>query len=284
LTDEEIGDILRGGGYIDAAASDFNRMKLDGSTIVAGDDIFIYNPKKPDVPAFQAQIVQPPEEYQGKWFNAEAAQIANRPDIADSMCKSYYDNPQQARKYSEDGASCDACPFHPFHKSAMPGTDQAKCSWKGDLRLRIIPENGELTGEEPVWTLTLSTTGMIEYRGASREPQKGSVSEYNFLYQLSRLAESKAEEWGVTPKQAVMMALNAYQAGGVAANVRVLRATNDEGSRSWSVPSFEPFHIEESFAVAPQTEDAAEAPAAAAIAEVRTVSGEVLDGTDPLPF
>lgn len=248
LSDSRITEILQEAKLIDSASEQFLRIKLDGSQLVAGEEIYPYNPKKNE-PCMLVQIVHGPIQYQAKWFNAEAAQIANRPAITDHMCKSYYDNPAQARKLSEDGASCDACPFGPFiPRAQIPGTNQARCSWRGDLGVHIVPEDGELKGDEPLWLMTLPTTSMIEYRGTRNAPNAGSATDENFMFKLAKFAVSKAEEWGVDEQQAILIGLTAYQAGGVVAEVRLPRATNTESGTSWNVISLTPIHIERSFA------------------------------------
>lgn len=252
LTGDEITALLQGAGAIDSESNTFNRMKVDGSMFLAGEEVYPYNPVKGHA-AFVARIVSPPEQYQGFWFNDLTAKHANRPEIANRMCKSYYDVPSQARKYSETGASCDACPFNPFRPAPIEG--EGRCQWKGDLNLQIVPPEGELTGEETIWTLTLSMTGMIEWRGTRKAPSGGSVSEHNFMYKLAELAAGKATEWGVSQSEAINIALTSYNLGGVAAEFRILRAQNEDKSRSWSVVSATPIHIE------PLTEDEPEAPA-----------------------
>lgn len=269
LTADEITALLQGAGVVDTASNTFNRMKVDGSMFVAGDEVYPYNPVKGE-PAFVARIVAPPEQYQGFWFNEKTAAYANRLDMANHMCKSYYDVPNQARKFSENGASCDACPFNPFRPAPMDG--EGRCAWKGDLNLQILPPDGVLTGEETIWTLTLSMTGMIEWRGTRKAPSAGSASEFNFMHKLANFAVSQAEAWSVSPQEAISIALTSYNLGGVAAEFRLVRQTTDDKSRSWNVVSATPIYVE------PITEEVAPA-----IEAGDDFSG-VLDGEQPIPF
>lgn len=268
LTADEITALLQGAGVVDTANNTFNRMKVDGSMFVAGDEVYPYNPVKGE-PAFIARIVAPPDQYQGFWFNEKTATFANRPDMANRMCKSYYDVPNQARKFSENGASCDACPFNPFRPAPLEG--EGHCQWKGDLNLQILPPDGVLTGEETIWTLTLSMTGMIEWRGTRKNPSSGSASEFNFMHKLANFAVSQAAEWGVTPQEAIATALTSYNLGGVAAEFRLVRQQSDDKSRSWNVVSATPIYVE------PLTEDSAPA------IEAGELGDEVIDG-EAIPF
>ena len=266
LSAAEITTLLRGENAIDDEGQTFNRMKVSGSTFEAGDEVYPYN-MKTDAPAFTARIIQPPEQYQGFWFTPEAADFAERPEIGNHMCKSYYDEPSQARKYAEDGASCDACPFHPF--KTPPAGFNGKCSWKGDLQLQIIPDDGVLKGDETTWTLTLSTTSMIELRGTRKEPVRGTVSDLNFMQKLSNFAQEHMVEWGfTTPEEAIRAALTSYNLGGVAAEFRVLKATNDKGDRTWGVVSLTPVYVETNFDEAPVQLEAGDEPVADATEDV----------------
>ncbi len=245
LSAADITALLRGAGAIDDAGSTFNRMKVDGSMFTAGDQVFPYNPNT-GAPAFIGRLIGPPEQYQGFWFGEKAAIFANRAEDANSMCKSYYDEPSQARKFSEHGNSCEACPFQPFH--TPPPDMGGKCSWKGDIGLNIVPADGVLTGTEEEWTLTLPTTSMIEFRGTRKAPTAGSVSELNFMHKLALFAQDHAQEWGFnTVEEAVGAALTSFQLGGVAAEFRLLRAQNEDRSRSWNVISLTPVWVNTDF-------------------------------------
>lgn len=241
LSAAEITAILRGAGAIDDAGSSFDRMKVDGSNFTAGSEVWVSNPRTGEA-AFTARIMEPPLQYQAFWFNQAAAEFANRPNITDKMCKSYYDEPTQARKFSVDGASCDACPFNPFKDAPLAG--MGKCGWKGDLQIQVIPDDGQLKGDEPTYTLTLSTTGMIEFRGTRKEPEKGSVTDANFLHRLAIFAIEHAAEWKLEPEAAIRLALTSLGLGGVAAEFRIHRANNPDKGNTWSVVSLTPVYVE----------------------------------------
>jgi hypothetical protein len=68
------------------------------------------------------------------------------------------------------------------------------------------------------------------------------VSDDNFITKLSVFAQTQP---GVEdPSKAVMDALESLTLGGVAAEVRILRAENKERGQTWSVIVFDPIHIE----------------------------------------
>ena len=180
------------------------------------------------------------------------------------FCKSYYDNPAEAREHGTNGASCRSCLFNPF------GDSRPKCSWKGDIQFQVVPEDGTLTGEETVYTMTLSTTGMIQWKGTRKAPNAGSVTDKNFMFMLAELALKNAVDWGQSPQEAIRTALNALNEGLVAAAFSIKRAMNESNGNTWSVPVIEPVHIE-----VPSVE---ETPAIEA--EVTDASSESLDGLD----
>jgi hypothetical protein len=236
---EDITAALQSAGAIDEEQERVERVKVDGSTFVATDDnIWVSNPKTQE-PAFVGRIMGPPSQFQAFWFTPELAAQAGRDDMATGgFCKSYYDNPAEAREHGTNGASCRACLFNPF------GDSRPKCGWKGDIQFQVVPEDGTLTGEETAYTLTLSTTGMIQWKGTRKAPNEGSVTKKNFMFGLAELALQHQTEWGLGPQEAIRVALNALAEGLVAASFRIVRATNENNGQTWSVPVIEPVHIE----------------------------------------
>jgi hypothetical protein len=110
------------------------------------------------------------------------------------------------------------------------------------MLVQVIPESGTLVGDETVYLLTLSTTSLIDFKGTSKTPSAGSVSEDNFITKLSQFA---MKQEGVTDmSKAVIDALTSLSMGGVAAEVRILRAENKAIGATWSVIVFDPVHIE----------------------------------------
>ena len=256
---DDITAALQSAGAIDEETEQIERVKLDGSTFVATDDnIWVSNPKTQE-PAFVARIMGPPAQFQAFWFTPELAAQAGRDDMAaGGFCKSYYDNPAEAREHGTNGASCRSCLFNPF------GDSRPKCSWKGDIQFQVVPEDGTLTGEETVYTMTLSTTGMIQWKGTRKAPNAGSVTDKNFMFGLAELALQNSVEWGQQPQEAIRTALNALNEGLVAASFRIVRATNENNGNTWSVPVIEPVHIEvPSVEAAPAIEAGTEDPTAA---------------------
>lgn len=239
FTAEDITAALQREGALDETSERFERVRVDGSTFVATDEnIWVSNPKTSE-PAFTARLMGPPAQFQAFWFTPELAAQANRDDMAEGgFCKSYYDNPAEAREYGTNGASCRSCMFNPF------GDSRPKCSWKGDIQFQVVPEDGVLTGDETVYTMTLSTTGMIQYKGTRKAPNAGTVTDKNTMFLLAELAIKNAADWGQQPQEAIRTALNALNEGLVAANFRIMRATNENNGQTWSVPVIEPVHIE----------------------------------------
>ena len=176
------------------------------------------------------RIVRPPEEYWAIWVDDEAAASVGQPDIAGTFSKKYLQADAQHRVWPSDEA---------FEQLKAAGN---KASWKGDMLVQVIPESGTLIGDETVYLLTLSTTSLIDFKGTSRTPSGGSVSTENFITKLSKFAQ---QQEGVTdPSVAVIDALTSLTLGGVAAEVRILRAENKELGRTWPVIVFDPIHVE----------------------------------------
>lgn len=237
LSPEDITAILAKAGAVDEEQEEFFRIKTDGTNFVSDDDIWMTNPKT-DEPAFTARLLGPPVQYQSKWFDADAAYEAERPEMANKFCKSYYDNPQENRERGTNGASCRDCIFKPF------GDGSFKCSWKGDIQFQIVPDDGVMVGDEIVWTMTLSTTGMMEWRGTRKNRTGGTATEKNFMHRLAELSLQKSVEWGLEPDAAVIAGLTSLAGGGVAAEFRAIRVTNEQRGNTWTVPSLNPVHIE----------------------------------------
>lgn len=237
----DLDAVLQSTGAVEAPRESFNRIKVDGPNFIAEDNAW-QTPVRGDGPAFLARIVAAPSQYQAKWFEEAEAERVGRPQVAKSFCKSFFEVPAQAREQSEDGTSCRSCPFNPFERGV-----QNKCAWKGDLRVQPFPEGDdpELTGEEPIYLLTLSTSAMFQWKGPSRD------GETNFITELGRFAVINAQRlWNIEvttqeqAKQVVNLALGALNAGLVAAEVRSVKKTNESAGREWYVPVLTPIHID----------------------------------------
>lgn len=238
---DDIDKVMQGTGAVEAPRESFNRIKVDGPNLVAEDNAW-QTPVRGDGPALIARIVSPPNQYQAKWFTAAEAERVDRPSIAESFCKSHTDIPAQAREYAEDGTSCRACPFSPFERN-VPN----KCSWKGDLRIQPFPEGDdpELTGDEPIYLLTLATSAMFKWAGPSRD------GETNFITELGKFAIINAQELYdvevTTNEQADAIgkrAVGDLNAGLVAAEIRSVKQVNEQYGREWYIPVLTPIHIE----------------------------------------
>jgi len=231
LTPEELTALLQSSGWAEKSSGEAPvRMKLDGNMLTTPNgDMYVYNPAKPAIPACVVRIVAPPEEYFGIWVDGEAARSVGIPEIENTFSKKYILSDPTRRVWPSDEA---------FDALKAAGN---KASWKGDMLVQVIPEDGTLKGDEPIYTLTLSTTSLIEFKGTSKSPAAGSVSEMNFITKLSMLAQ---EDENTDARAAVMDALTSLTLGGVAAEVRLLRAENKDLGRNWTVISFDPIHIE----------------------------------------
>lgn len=242
LTDASITEALRAAGMIETP-QEFPRIKVDGQTFIAGDNMYISNPKSGD-PAFLAQLLGPPIEYQARWFDddGDLAQAIARPELAGTMCKSHFAKEGEKREFNEKGMSCRTCQVNPWvHRDNLPPEARGqKCTWRGDIELRILADDMTIA-DETVWTLSLSTTGMIEFKGTGKEPAKGSVSDFNFMHRLARFGGDRDPE---NPNRGALHAITSLPLGLVVAEVRSIPAQASNGNR-YSVVSFNPAAIVE---------------------------------------
>ncbi|HEX9016815.1 MAG TPA: hypothetical protein VF960_12560 [Chloroflexota bacterium] len=233
LSSDELTALLQQTGWAEKGNGEAPlRMKLDGNALTTPDGgMYMYNPTKPKVPAMTVRIVKPPEEYWAIWVDDAAAASIGTPEMSGTFSKKYIHPDPTRRVWDSDLA---------FDQLKAAGN---KPSWKGDLLLQIIPDEGQLKGDEPVYTLTLNTTSLIEFKGTSRTPEAGVVSEKNFIRKLSEFAIAEMEP-GTDPKKAVLDALTSLTLGGIAAEVRIVRAENKELGRTWPVIVFDPVLIQ----------------------------------------
>jgi len=257
LSEDEFTAALRAHGFMPASAggSEINRLVVKGTNIKSGDDIIaVYNPLKKE-PALIVQLAGSPKEYQALWFskitdddpqsNAGLAEAIGRPEIAGKFCKSHFDDPTEARRYSETGASCDECPVHPFvpREQLPPEAKGKKCAWKADLEFWILEQQEDGTyqrTDDTLYTMTLATTGVIEFKGSSsrnRDNLAGSVSQ---MHTMARIAKLGMQKWGV---EGIQKAKTYLELGGVICGLHLLEQQNQDRSRSWTVPSFDPIDI-----------------------------------------
>ena len=236
LSREDFTALLRGTGAIEDAP-EFHRIKLDGSTFVAGDELFVSNPKT-KAPAFLAQVVEVPEEYQAAWIDEESGLARALNELTQSnnyspgtMCKSHFNIANENREFSENGTPCRKCPINPFTKrdNLPPEANGQKCKWRGDLKLRILGEDHTLlNGDATIWTLSLPTTGMIQLKGTTKDPVNGHTGELTTMQRLLELGAAGNTE---NPKQGAMQALTAWATGHVIVEVRALRMEGSSGNK-----------------------------------------------------
>lgn len=254
-TDDIFTAALRDAGFLSAAGggTDFNRIKVSGQNFVYGTDekgndniIASYNPVTKE-PAMYVRIAGPITEYQKAWFDKDGdlARAVGRPEMAGKMCKSHFEDPKEARKFAMDGTSCDTCPIHPFvPKDQLPPEAKGKkCAWNADVEFYILdkqPDGTLAQTDNTLYTMSLSTTGVIEFKGSSSKktsPLAGSVSDENFMVKLAKLGIQK---WG---EKGILQAMSHYNLGGVIAELRSLPASSGDGAFKYNVTSFTPIEI-----------------------------------------
>lgn len=255
LTPQELTKLLQANGDLAQSTSQFRRMRLDSGVLVTldgqGNTEDTYPPrvvKGQALPSLTVRIVDPPRYYMAHWLGAEVNERGestrafdptriNRPDLMKSFSRKW-DNPADQ--------AADNNPANAAYEDVVSASG-SRGSWKGDMKVQIAPEGGAFTGEEPVFTLTLSASSCLDWRGTSRNPVAGVVQETNFLVQLAMFAANIAAEAGGdedAQRLAALQAQDALRLGGVVADVYILTAQNDDRSRSWPVIAFKPVHVE----------------------------------------
>lgn len=236
--------------------SEFNRITAKGQNLVYNKEVIASYNAKTKEPALLVQLTDMPVEYQAMWFTAELAEAVGRPEVANRFCKSHFDDPAEAREwseaYGEEGKrqNCRTCPVNPFKKpgelppEAKAQEGASKCAWKGDIEFRIIDQQEDGTfasTDETVYTMTLPTTGIIEFKGSNSrkaDPMAGSVSAEHFMVKLAKMGMSK---WGL--EDGLKKAQESLQNGGVIAALRIPMKDTQDGSKSYSIVSFDPIEI-----------------------------------------
>lgn len=229
----QTGEVAQGGG-------DFHRMTLKGG-ILQTDDGEMFPPRK-DGPSLVVRIVSPPVYYNAFFLSEDEkdggfdARRLGRGDLNGRFSRKYDDPAAQARDNNEANALYDQ----------IENETGKRGNFKADMVVQIAPASGEFTGDETEYTLSLSTTSIFEWRGTSRDPFGGSVTDSNFITRLGTLARDNAAAAGLDEagqKKAILDALTALRMAGIIAEVSILPQENDEHTRNWWVLSFNPIVI-----------------------------------------
>ena len=249
LTSEDLLSLLQQTGMVSQGGGEFHRMSLRSGMLVTDPD----SPKEESWPptdrgrgpAMRVRIVKPPVYY-NQFFCSETeergsfdARKIGRPELNGKFLKKYDDPAEQA---ADQYANLDG-----YEQVSQFLGSRGK--FTADIQLQIVPDSGELTGEEPIYTLSLSTTAALDFRGTSKNPEGGVVQDKNFIIQLSEFAMKEALE--ANPKaqkadlaQAVLNAMTALRLGGVVADLFIRQASSQDGSMNWAVPSFVPVFVD----------------------------------------
>lgn len=252
LSQEDFMALLQQSGMVPQGGGDFHRMILRNGMLVTDADTpneEQWPPPRGGAPVFLVRVVKPPVFFNGifcgdKEFDSEGrstgafdARKINRPELNGRFVKKYDDPAEQA---------ADSYAILADYEAVSAAANQ-RGAFKADIQVQIVPESGELTGDEPVYTLTMSATSAMDWRGTVKNPNGGTVSEKNFIVQLGEFAQAKAIEAG-GDRQAVMGAvldaMTALRLGNVVAAVYLKTAQSEDKSRTWTVIAFQPVHVE----------------------------------------
>lgn len=255
-----ITDALREMGLASQGGdSQWGRAKINGTTLDLGDgNVFVGTSEDNTL---YGRLTDIPLEYQGMWIEAGDATILERPEAAESYCKSYYHIESQGGKFAEDGTNCDTCPVKPYIKrDDSPLPNNKKCSWRADVVFRWTDKLGQEQDARD-WTLSLATTSVIEMKGTSREPQKGFINDDNFMHRLAKFGMTVFKD--DDPKVAIAKIGAMLKSGRLIVSFKVVQKTG--GPRNFPVIIMEPVNVilDEAEAAAPKqvASDKAEADA-----------------------
>lgn len=253
MPQDEFTAALIAAGFITPSMGgvEFHRIKVQGSNLVYNDEIIASYNAKTQEPALFIQLTKRPEELQSFFFpkpgeeGGELAQAVGRPEIAGHFCRSYFDNPDQARHHAEDGTACDSCPVHPFmpYDKLPKEANHKRCSWRGEIEFRIVDKNEDgsfAVNDDTIYSMSLPTTAMIEFKGSSSrksDGMAGSVSAENTMVKLAKLGIAK---WG---KAGILKAGTMLDLGGCIFGLHIRPAKSNDGARSYNVVSLDPIAI-----------------------------------------
>jgi len=228
------------------SASNFRRMSLKGGSLITDEgtpDEESWPPSKRG-PTMTVRIVKPPIYYNAFYLAAEEKNKAidprriGRPDLEKKFVKKYDDPAEQA---ADEWANLDVY-------DDLCRLTGGRGQFKADVQVQILPEDGKMTGEEPVYTLSMSTTSALDWRGSTKNPSGGVVQDKNFIVQLAELALAQVIEAGGgkdAQAQAILNAMTALRLGGVVADVYLIQTRSEsDPSIVWTVIAFKPVHIE----------------------------------------
>ena len=203
--------------------------------------MYVYNPKQPSVPAFTARIVKPVEDYMAIFIDDSIARGFEREDLAGTFSKSYFQaNPDRRTWPSDDVYDELARRTDLLDKDGKP----LKPSWKGDLLLQILPEDGTLDRrrdavhpDPPDHQPHRIPWVVPRPRGWSQSATSTSCRSW------CRFAIANAAEGTTRPRQCSMLSPRTpWVASWQKSESDVPRSK--ERNQSWPVIVFDPIHIE----------------------------------------
>lgn len=265
---QQTGMIAHGGG------GDFHRMSLRTGLLITdpGTPSEESWPPVKNGPTMRVRIVAPPKYYNAFFCSEDEkngsfdARKIGRPDLNGKFLKKYDDPADQA---ADQYANLDGY-------EAVASALGKRGKFTADIELQIVPESGQLTGEEPIYTFSMPTTTALDFRGTINDPNGGIVQEKNFIVQLGEFAMKQAMEANphatkTDLQKAVLEAMTALRLGGVVADIFLMGASNADNSINWTVAAFVPVYIDTS------------ADETAALPDPTAVGPEQ-NGDDALPF
>jgi len=229
---------LRDLGLASAAGDQtWGRAKINGTTLDLDGNVFIGSDESNTL---YGRLIDIPLEYQGMWIEAGDAGILQRPDAAESFCKSYYHEESQKGDHAEDGTSCKTCPVRPrIKREESPLANGKKCSWRADVLFKWVDKLGQEQDSRD-WTLSFATTSVIQLKGTNSKPSEGYIDNTeNFMHTLAKFGIGIFKD--DDPKLAIAKIGAMLKSGRVIVSFKVQQMTG--GARNFPVIVVEPVNV-----------------------------------------
>lgn len=239
LSTSDIASLLGESGDLSSGSS-FHRISLKQGMLET-DDGLMFPSRQMKEPALTVRIVSPPVYYNAWWLGKDPNSgnfdittipgFEGRTDLLGRFAKKY-DNP--ADQQNDRFANTD------LYEAIERATGQ-RGTFKADMQVQILPEDGQFKGDETTYLLTLNTTSALDFRGSSKNRTGGTAQDKNFIIQLAEFAVARAAEAGgdeFAQRQEVMKAMEALKTGNVVADVYLPLMKRD--NFNWTAIAFVP--------------------------------------------
>jgi hypothetical protein len=252
LSNEDLMALLQQSGMVSSGGTEYHRITILNGMLVSDpgtDKEEKYPPTdRGRGPAMRVRIVSAPVYYNQFFLSEDEsrggfdARKIGRGDLNGRSCRKYDDAAEQA---NDQYAHLDAYEQVSSYLTNERGSQYPiRGQFRADLQVQIMPDDGQFKGDETIYTLSLSTTGALDFRGTTKNPSGGVVQDKNFIVQLGEFAIAEAAANDKDPRLVVVQALEALRLGNVVADIYLMQSSNPENGNVWTVPAFKPVFVD----------------------------------------